>query len=272
MLDRRTLLLGGGSRLVVAAAGLSLTLPASAQVRRRSREEPLRLGVDGALADCGLARTLAAAFGRHTGLPVAPVPAPTSAMLTALEHGEVDAGLGLAPEPERRLEQQGLIHDRRAIARTGFVLVGPASRGVLPAGVLGAPDAAQALAQIAAAQLPFLGRNDGSGAHWLEQSLWRAAAVAPAAPWLRALGHGADPLEAARQHSACALVERPRWLAGRRNGLVALAEHDARLTVPVHVMRPFRADHPSATLFVRWLTTGAGKGLAARHPGFLAAT
>jgi tungstate transport system substrate-binding protein len=270
MLDRRSWLRGCG-HLIVAAPGLALTGPACAQVRRRAREEPMRLGVDVALADCGLARALAGAFGRHTGLPVLPVPAPTSAMLAALEHGEIDAGLGLAPEAERRLEQQGLVHDRRAVARTSFVLVGPAARGALPAAVQAAPDAAQALARIAAAQLPFLGRSDGSGAHWLEQSLWRAAAVAPAAPWLRALGPGADPLEAARQQSACVLVERPRWLAARRSGLVALAERDARLSVPVHVMRPFRADHPSASLFVRWLTAGAGQAVAARHPGFVAA-
>ena len=254
-------------RRLIAAAALALPWPLHAQ-RRRAREEPLRLGADSALAACGFVQALAAAFGRESGLPIRPVAAPTSAMLEALEQGEIDAGLGLAPDAEARLEQKGLVHDRRAIARTGFVLVGPATRGLLPDGAAGNADAARALAVLAAAGVPFLGRNDGSGAHWLEQMLWRTAAVAPDPPWWRELATGADALEAARQQQACVIVDRPAWQAGRRHGLTALVSEDARLTVPVHLMRSFRADHPVARLFARWVSGPRGRRFVAARTAF----
>jgi tungstate transport system substrate-binding protein len=249
-------------RRLIAAAALALPWPLAAQ-RRPARDAPLRLGADSALTACGFVQTLAAAFGRESGLPIRWVAAPTSAMLEALEQGEIDAGLGMAPDAEARLEQQGLVHDRRAIARTGFVLVGPAARGVLPDGVAGNGDAARALALLAAASVPFLGRNDGSGAHWLEQSLWRAAAVAPTAPWWRGLAAGADALDAAHEQQSCVIVDRPAWEAGRRRGLTALVTQDARLTVPVHLMRSFHADHPAAGLFARWVTGPRGRRIVA---------
>lgn len=254
-------------RRLITAAALVLPWPLYAQ-RRRAREEPLRLGADSALAACGFVQALAAAFGRESGLPIRPVAAPTSAVLAALEQGEIDAGLGLAPDAEARLEEQGLVHDRRAIARTGFVLVGPAARGVLPDGVPGNADVASVLALLAASGVPFLGRNDGSGAHWLEQSLWRAAAVAPASPWWRALPSGADALEAARQQQACVIVDRPAWQAARRNGLTALASQDDRLAVPVHLMRSFRVDHPVARLFARWVAGPRGRRVVAARAAF----
>src|SRR6266446_709915 len=47
-----------------------------------------------------------------------------------------------------------------------------------PARLRGTSDASSALALLAAGSIPFLGHNGGSGAHLLEQSLWRAAHVA----------------------------------------------------------------------------------------------
>jgi tungstate transport system substrate-binding protein len=254
-------------RRLISAAALALPWPLHAR-RRRAREEPLRLGADSALAECGFVQALAAAFGRESGLPIRPVAAPTSVMLEALAQGELDAGLGLAPDAEMRFEKEGLAHDRRAIARTGFVLVGPAARGLLPDGASGNGDAARALARLAAAGVPFLGRNDGSGAHWLEQSLWRAAAVAPAAPWWQQLPSDADALESAREQRACVIVDRPAWQAGRRNGLTALVAEDERLTVAVHLMRSFRSDHPVARLFARWVSGPRGRRVVTSRTAF----
>jgi tungstate transport system substrate-binding protein len=130
---------------------------------------------------------------------------------------------------------------------------------------LGAPrDAATALRAIAAAGLSFLGHDDGSGTHLAEQALWRAAAVAPAAPWFRPPAAGIPLLRQAREAQACCLVERPRWAADAGRGLVALVEGDPALAVELRVQRGLRAPHHAAQLFVGWLTGRGGRALLAR--------
>src|SRR5450631_906903 len=97
--------------------------------QRRSLSDPLRLGVDDALWDSGLAQALQRAFGRDTGIAVQLVRMPALVLLEALDRGEMDAALANAPDAEARLDQQGLIHDRHPIAAGEFVLVGPAPKG-----------------------------------------------------------------------------------------------------------------------------------------------
>jgi tungstate transport system substrate-binding protein len=97
--------------------------------QRQSLGDPLRLGVDRALMASGLAPALLHAFGADTGIAVKPVPGPALPLLKALEQGEIDAALTNTPEAEAKLEQQGLAHDRQAIAGGEFVIVGPAVGG-----------------------------------------------------------------------------------------------------------------------------------------------
>ena len=139
------------------------------------------------MADTGLGDALKRAFGGDTGLALNVEVGPSSAVLEALERGEIDVAMTHAPNVETRLEKQGLVHDRRAVARTDFVILGPLERGKDPAAVSGGRDAAAALVRIASAGAPFLTSADGSGTHLAEQDLWRRAGVAPAAPWYRSV-------------------------------------------------------------------------------------
>jgi tungstate transport system substrate-binding protein len=126
-------------RLFVAAAlAASAFGPAVRAQQPVERGGPVRLGVDRALAESGLARRLQQAFGADTGIAVLLVPGPALAVLEAARNGEVDAALVNAPAAEEALEKQGLVHDRRPIAASEFILVGPAPakvRGRLPAPV-----------------------------------------------------------------------------------------------------------------------------------------
>ncbi len=260
-------------------AGLAAPLPSAWAQQRRSIEDPLRLGVDHALVDSGLALALQQGFGRDTGVVVQPVRSPALTLLSALERGELDAALCNAPEAEAKLEKQTLVHDRRVVARGEFVIVGPAVRGKArdPAGIAGGKDVAQALARLretASATpglLTFLSANDGSGAHLAEQALWRAAKAAPAAPWYVM----ADPATAlpaqARARNAYALVERGVWAAQGGAPLAVLVDTDPLLVEEVHVMRPFRANHPAGKLFVEWVGGPKGRRVAAGHRGYKAA-
>ncbi|MBX3603723.1 MAG: substrate-binding domain-containing protein [Piscinibacter sp.] len=266
MLHRRHLLLAG----CAAAAG-----PGWAQ-QRRSLKDPLRLGVDDALVESGLAPALQKAFGRDTGVAVQLVPGPALPTLDALERGELDAALTNAPEAEARLEQKGLAHDRRPVATGGFVIVGPAPtpKSFDPAGIARMSDATEALVRVRDAALGapgtvlFLSAGDGSGTHAAEQALWRAARVAPAAPWYQAAAKGSPLLTQARSLPAYALVDRAVWARHGGKPLAVLVEGDPRLSVPVHVMRSFRVNHPAGKIFTGWITGPKGRRVVAGLRGY----
>ena len=250
-------------------------LPASAAwaQQRKSLADPLRLGVDHALVESGLAHALVRAFGVDTGIAVKTVPGAALPLLEALERGEIDAALTNAPEAEAKLDKQGLAHDRHPIAAGEFVIVGPVVRGK-GGDALGAPlghDAASAMKQLASAtpgSFTFLTAADGSGAHAAEQALWRQAGVAPAAPWYVPLAPGDNLIAQARARSAFALVERAAWLARGGAPLAVRVDGDARLAEAVHVMRSFRVNHPAGKIFVAWIASAKGQRVVGAQRGY----
>src|SRR3989441_1431510 len=172
---------------------LSLALAAAAlapfgHAASARRNDPLRVGIDQLLVRSGVGARIERGFFAHSGLALHWVPSASAGLLDALEAGELDASVTLAPDIEARLEQQGLAHDRHAVAQVEFLIAGPVQgKAGDPAKLRGTSDASAALALLAAGSIPFLGHSGGSGAPLLEQSLWRAARVAPAAPWFRAM-------------------------------------------------------------------------------------
>ena len=239
----------------------------------------MRLGVDTALFDSGLAKALQQSFGRDTGIAVKLVSMPALPLLEGLDRGEFDAALTNAPDAEARLEKEGLAHDRHAIAGGDFVLVGPAPHGKVkdPAAIAGGRSAAQALIELtnAALAMPgavsFLSAADGSGTHVLEQHLWRQARIAPAAPWYATAAAKTSFITQARARGAYALVECGDWLAHGGAPLAVLVEGDALLAEAVHVMRAFRINHPVAKIFVTWISGPKGRRVVAAQRGYRSA-
>ena len=251
---RRRLLLGAPAALAaLAGAGT-----AGAQSRaERKGQQALRVGADGSVQS--LANALLRGFGAYSGLAARLDVAPSANLLEAIERGEIDAALTLAPDVEARLQKQGLLHDRRSLGQLDLLLVGPTD-----AGIARGRDAAEALRRVAASGMRFVGRNDGSGLHFAEQALWRAAGVAPAAPWY--LPADSAPLAQARVYRACVLVEGSAWAPGPlRDRFGVLAEADPRLQAPVHVLRSFRATHSAGKLFVAWASGDAGRRVLAEQ-------
>lgn len=258
--------------LVAPFAALLPGVSARAQ-QRKSLADPLRLGVDRALIDSGLAPSLLHAFGADTGIAVKAVPGAALPLLEALERGELDAALTNAPEAEAKLDKLGLAHDRQPVASGEFVIVGPAVRGK-GEDVLGAAlgrDAAGALKRLAAAapgSFTFLSAADGSGAHVAEQAIWRQAGIAPAAPWYVALAPGESLFAQVRARGAFAVVERAAWLARGGAPLAVRIEGDPQLAEQVHVLRAFRVNHPAGKIFVAWITSAKGRRVVAAHRGY----
>jgi len=269
-------------RRLYLIAGLAACATGTAGVwaqQRRPGGTPLRLGVERLLVDTGLADALRRAFAGDTGLAVTMEAGTSSALLEALERGEMDAALTHAPTVESRLEKQGLVHDRRRVARSEFLIVGPLDRGKDPA-VPAGRDAIVALARIAQAGMPFLTLADGSGTHLAEQELWRRAGVAPAAAWYRAVdARAGNVIAQAQELQAYTLTDRASWLAFAARAKPAkapraaaswgvLVHGDPLLVTDFHVLRSFRINHPAGKLFVAWLAGPQGRRVVAKARGF----
>ena len=251
------------------AAGLA-PLPAWAQDPRRGTIDPLRVGVDPALIASGLAPAWQRAFHADMGVAVRWLAQPALPLLDALERGELDVAVSNAPDADARLDAQGLVHDRRAVAGGGFVLVGPATRAKRREPM--ATDGAAALQRVHAAcvagEAVFISANDGSGTHAAEQALWRRAGLAPAAPWYLKLPADRSVLAEARASAGHALVERAVWLAQGGSPLAVIVDADPALAEQIHAMRSFRVNHPAAKLFVAWLAGPQGRRVVAAQRGY----
>ena len=175
---------------------------------------------------------------QDTGLAVQLSGAPALPLLDALAAGELDVGLCNTPAAEGRLDGQGLVHDRQLIASGEFVLVGPpkpinAALRLAKGEVRGAGAALRWLHESAQAQaesIVFFSANDGSGAHVAEQEAWRAAQLAPQAPWYQPAQAGRSLIAQTREKGAYAIVERGAWIAQGGAPLAILVEGDRGLT------------------------------------------
>lgn len=278
-------------RRSILALGLTSVPPIGWAQQRRSLIDPMRLGVDFALIDSGLAQRLQRGFGRDTGIAVKLISGTAQALLPALERGELDAAMTNAPALEAQFEAQGFVHERAIVASSEFVVVGPLIKPVEkgkgkaktkdkprdPAGLLGAGSAIEALQRLRDAAsadetIRFLSANDGSGSHAAEQAAWRAARIAPAPPWYQIARGSSDLLRQARELAAYALVDRGVWLAQGGAPLALLVQGDPGLRVPVHVMRGFRANHPAARLYARWITGPKGRAIVVAQRGYRVAS
>ncbi|MBA2673959.1 MULTISPECIES: substrate-binding domain-containing protein [Burkholderiales] len=246
-------------------------LPAWAQ---RPASKRLHVAVEGALLSSGLAHHLQQAIGRDTGLAIEWRPGPGGALLPLLERGEVDAALTQSPEHELALERRNLLHDRRPVARSEVVLVGPAPRRTGrkqvadgdPAGIAGGRDALAALQRVAQAGASgtagFVAHGEPSGTREVEQALWKTLGPQPLGPWLRTAAAGPTAvLDLAQQTQSYALIERGVWQArGAKSGLAIMVAGDARLAATYHIMRSFRVNPPGGKLLVNWLAGPSGQG------------
>jgi len=251
----------------------------------RPRAESPEVAVDPLLAETGLTARWAAAMRRDLGWAAQWHTTPSRLVLDRLESGEAEVGLFLSHPRAGHLEKEGLIHDRRKLARTEVWLVGPADD---PAGIRAEKDPARAIAQVMAARAagvvnwqvglpgePAAQQGPDSplaqlAAQLLAQPLpgqaqWtglggKPAASAPTyrlvtqAAWLKqgsaGKGHAQSPQKAASGKGTQAPTDATRiWIQG----------HPA-LVLHAEVARSFRAKHPGGRLLVDWLDRPLARG------------
>ena len=228
----------------------------------------MRLGVDHALMRSGLAPALERSFELDTGISLRLTSGSAVDVLEATELGETDVVLSNAPLLDSQIEKQGLLHDRHLITMGSLVLIGPT---VLAKPLDARNDVVLALQRLADVKNPFIGSAPGSGTQLAEPALWRAAGVVPNKDWYESGVDDASMLSQATALKACFLMELGVWLNQPKvKGYGILVDGDARLSIPVHVLRSFRVNHPAGKLLVSWLAGPRGKRLASGMRGYSA--
>ncbi len=235
-------------RALLGALGLTCAGLSTPTLAVRPRADSPEAAIDPLLVDTGLAGRWGAAMRRDLGWAARWQSAPSRQVLDRLESGQAEVGLFLTHPRADHLIQEGLIHDRRVLARTEVWLVGPAND---PAGIRAETDPARAIAQVLAAQAAGAaawqtGRPgepegpDSSLARLAERLVGQGkVATAPSRP-------GAPIYSLVTQ---AAWLHKPPPTQGTR---IWFQGHPA-LVLHAEVARSFRGKHPGGRLLVDWL-------------------
>lgn len=224
-------------------------------------QDSLKLAVTTSFHNSGLSDVLLPQIAADLDLEVQLLVVGTGQALKLGQAGDVDAILVHSRTAEEAFVAQGYGTHRRQIMYNDFVIIGP---GGDPAGIKGAPSAAQALQAIADAQATFVSRGDDSGTHKKEVSLWAAAGFDADGftSWYRAVGAGMGAaLNTASGMNAYILSDRASWLNfGNKGDLALLFAGDEVLFnqyafLPVNPERHAQVKSDAALKLEGWLTS-----------------
>lgn len=209
--------------------------------------------------DSGLLDVLVPLFEKQTGYSVKTISVGTGQALALAARGEADVSLCHAPSLEKKYVAEGKMHNRRLVMYNDFLLIGPEAD---PAKIRGGTSVVGALKKIADSGARFVSRGDKSGTHVLEQNLWKAAGITPAAPWYIESGQGMGAtLGIANDRQAYTLTDRATMLAfSKRVDLKPMVEGDKLLLNIYSVMEVNPANGPrvnaaGGTAFADWMLT-----------------
>ncbi|MGI9528794.1 MAG: substrate-binding domain-containing protein [Acidimicrobiia bacterium] len=209
------------------------------------------------LVDSGFIELVAAAYETEIeGVDVAVVALSSAEAFAYADAGNADVAITHEPQ---QLATFLATHPRSVSYvpfASEFVLVGPSTSAGEAESVV------EAFAQVAESGSPFVSRNDGSGTHAREQTIWAAVPYVPgAAEWYTRTGSGmASTLLIASQRSAVTLAERGAYLAV--SGDLSLdeipLENRSMLGNP-YDLTVVDADEPLSMAFAEWMKGSDGR-------------
>ncbi|WP_226779257.1 substrate-binding domain-containing protein [Oceaniglobus trochenteri] len=244
-----------------------LPLAIAGLVATSAMADTMKLAVTTSFENSGLADVLLPAIKADTDIEVQLLVVGTGQAIRLGEAGDVDAILVHSKAAEQKFVEAGYGTHRREIMYNDFILVGPSSD---PAGIAGAEKAAEAMADIAESQAPFVSRGDDSGTHKAELTLWSAAGLKPATfgDWYNAVGAGMGAaLNTAAGLNAYIMADRASWLNfGNKADLALLFSGDPILFnqyafLPVNPEKHPHVRNDLAVQLETWLTSDSAKGL-----------
>lgn len=260
-----------GACACVAAPLPALASPAARRPAPRATSP--EIAVDPVVVASGLAQRWSQAMRRDLGWAAQWSQQDTAGVLAQLESGQASVGVYLSHPLAEKLLEQGLIHDRHRLARTGVLLVGPLDD---LAGIRGESDPARALRQVLAAHAAgaatWAPPPPGSALFALADHVSGGALSRP--PVARPAKHRPN----AQAHPAYRLVTQAQWATeaagapgatGRQGGgtQVWLADSPT-LQLHCEVARSFRGQHDGEKLLVTWLQRPLARAAIRGTPGW----
>lgn len=185
--------------------------------------------------DSGLLDILQPEFEKKYGYKLTIVSVGSGQAMVMAEAGEADALLVHSPGDEKRIEEAGVVVNRKLVMHNDFLLIGPADD---PAKIKG-KQTEEAFKNIATTRALFISRGDGSGTHKKELSIWEKAGVKPSGAWYQETGSGmGQTINIAAEKGGYTLTDRATYLAQKKNNdLQIIIEGEAALLNIYHVMQ-----------------------------------
>ena len=213
----------------------------------------------------GLLDVIEEVFEKEFKIDIRFVSAGTGQAIINARNGNGDLILVHSLEDEIRFVNEGYGVERHEIMYNDFIIVGPVND---PANISNVNSITKAMQNLSRGHAPFLSRDDDSGTHKKEQSLWKLAGITieESDKWYLKNGLGMGiTLNMASEMNAYTLSDRGTWLSFRNKGdLAILFEKDKLLINPYAVIavNPKKfpdSEYKHSMIFVNWLKSEAGK-------------
>jgi len=213
----------------------------------------------------GLLDVIEEVFEKEFEIDIRFVSAGTGQAIINARNGNGDLILVHSLEDEIRFVNEGYGVERHEIMYNDFIILGPAND---PANISNVNSITKAMQNLSRGHAPFLSRDDDSGTHKKEQSLWKLAGITIKEndTWYLRNGLGMGiTLNMASELNAYTLSDRGTWLSFKnKRNLEVLFEKDKLLINPYAVIavNPKKfpdSEYNNSMLFVNWLKSETGK-------------
>ena len=213
----------------------------------------------------GLLEVIEEVFEKEFEIDTRFVSAGTGQAIINAKNGNGDLILVHSLEDEIKFVNEGYGVERHEIMYNDFIIVGPVND---PANISNVNSITKAMQNLSRGHAPFLSRDDDSGTHKKEQSLWKLAGITinENDTWYLRNGLGMGiTLNMASELNAYTLSDRGTWLSFKNKGnLEVLFEKDKFLINPYAVIavNPKKfpdSEYNNSMLFVNWLKSETGK-------------
>jgi len=266
-------------RVALSLVLLPVLLLSSCKLATPAAPQLLRLATTTSTQDSGLLDAILPAFEAKYNAQVDVVAVGSGQAIEIGKAGDADVLLVHSRKAEDQFVADGYGVERFPVMFNDFVLVGPHAD---PAGVGQAASGAEAFANIAQAQAPFVSRGDKSGTNTKELALWDSAGITPgpADTWYSSIGQGmGETLQFSNEQQAYTLTDRGTWLsmADKLPNLMILfggqtisENPDPAMRNPYGVIqvKPQDPNAPAAKMaenFIDWLTSPAEQDVIGQY-------
>ncbi len=208
-------------------------------------ENRLRMSTTTSTENSGLLKVLLPPFEKANNVKVDVISVGTGKALKLGENGDVDVVFVHSRPAEDKFVSEGFGVDRKDVMYNDYVILGPKSD---PAGIKGLKSAVEAFRKISETKANFVSRGDDSGTDKKERSIWKAAGIAPQAPWYIEAGRGMGAvLQMANEKNAYTLSDRGTYIAFEKKiDPTILVDGDKILFNPYGIIAVNPKKHPNA--------------------------